>query len=181
MEKRRKMRLIELQKKSKSKSKNRKFQPKQQSINDLIKTCYFDHNGKVIKKDGASVRADSLPGLIKRPFKFDLKQEFDTEKPQFYSSLYKIVNTSKSVKGGVKIPANYKKEGKAQIFDTSLADLQERMLMNSSLSLSHNVKMINQDGERFGKPPEGQEATFNSFNQTQGTPYIIFDPALCSK
>mmetsp|Transcript_11500 Transcript_11500/g.10167 ORF Transcript_11500/g.10167 Transcript_11500/m.10167 type:complete len:299 (+) Transcript_11500:631-1527(+) len=118
-------------------------------MNDINKTFIFDHNGKLIQRNSLQFKADNLPGLFKRGFRFSLNQGSKTKRNEKREKVRKSVDYTKYFKHIERIPSNFKKEGNEQ----------NRMVTNSSIDLHKDVRMQTAAGGRLGTT--GFEPTLN--------------------
>ena len=130
--------------KLKTKKRKKEIKSNKSSLNEMMEKFFLDHNGILHKKDAHGIRADSLPGLFKRPFGIniqsdpkDIKSPRDSSKEKKSKSMYRSVKGSKN-----RIPEYFRKYVQSP---------QEVEMDESDMKLQESVRLITSQGEKIGK------------------------------
>ena len=100
---------------------------------------YFDHNGKLIKKNAIPLKIDNLPGLFGKAFRASILNDSKIQKTKLSETIYKIPNSLKYFSSKDRLPEEFKNH---------VSEVEDRCISDSSITLKYGVRLKTAAGEK---------------------------------
>ena len=100
---------------------------------------YFDHYGKLIKKNAPPIKTENLPGLFGKTFRANILKDMKVQKSELSETIYKFQNKSKYFSSKDKLPEE---------FTNHMSEPEERCISDSSINLKFGVRLKTAAGEK---------------------------------